>query len=285
MGERLRDKVAVITGSTSGIGKATAILFAQEGAHVVVNGRRADLGAQVVDEIRTAGGTAAYCHADVSQADDLKALVRFAIETYGQLDIMVNNAWSGKLGNVLEVSEEEWDYLQSVTLRAAFLGSKYALEEMVKNGGGAILNIASVHGVLASRRFAPYDAAKAGIINLTRSIAVDFGHQGIRCNAICPGLIIVESYEPWYNTNPERMRSTERIYPVGRPGYPIDIARAAVFLASEESSFITGHALMVDGGLTIQLQDSLASAVEHAVRDKLSSTQDVETTEPWRKTE
>jgi len=267
---RLANKVAVITGSTSGIGRTTAELFAQEGARVVVNGRRRELGEQVVEGIRAAGGTASFLHGDVTQSGQLEALIRFAIDTYGRLDILVNNAWSGRTGAVLEISEEEWDYLFAVLLKATFLGSKLAIPEMIKGGGGSIINIASVHGVLASRHYSSYDSAKAGVVNLTRSIAVDYGHQGIRCNAICPGWIITERTEKMVQEHPERLRSAELLYPIGRPGYTIDIAQAALFLASDESSFITGHALMVDGGLTIQLQDALASLVERTVRQELS---------------
>lgn len=267
---RLANKVAVITGSTGGIGRTTAELFAKEGAQVVVNGRRKELGEQVVEGIRAAGGTASFFHGDVTQSDQLEALIRFAVDTYGRLDILVNNAWSGRSGAVLDTSEEEWDYLLAVLLKASFLGSKLAIPEMIKGGGGAIINISSVHGLLGSHNYCAYDSAKAGVINLTRSIAIDYGHQGIRCNAICPGWIITERTEQWVQEHPKLLRNAEALYPVGRPGYTIDIAQAAVFLASDESSFITGHALVVDGGLTIQLQDAVAAMVERNVRQELA---------------
>ncbi|NLG48957.1 MAG: glucose 1-dehydrogenase [Chloroflexi bacterium] len=267
---RLANKVAVITGSTSGIGRATAELFAKEGAQVVVNGRRRELGEQVVEGIRAAGGTASFFYGDVTKSDQIEAMIRFAVDTYGRLDILVNNAWSGRSAAVLDLSEEEWDYLFAVLLKASFLGAKYAIPEMIKGGGGSIINISSVHGLLSSHNYCAYDSAKAGVINLSRSIAVDYGHQGIRCNAICPGWIITEQTEKWVKEHPEHLRSAEMLYPVGRPGYTIDIAQAALFLASDESSFITGHALVVDGGLTIQLQDGVASMVERTVRQRLS---------------
>lgn len=258
---RLQDRVAVITGSTSGIGRTTATLFAQEGARVVLNGRRRALGREVVEEIEAQGGVASYCYADVGKSDELRGLIQHAVDTYGRLDILMNNAWSGRLGSVLEIDEEEWDALLDVSLKATYLGSKFAIPEMIEGGGGVIINISSVHGVLAARNYAPYEAAKAGIINLTRQMAVDFGHDGIRVNAICPGWIIVNRTEEWVKEHPEAVRRAEVIYPVGRPGWPMDVAQAALFLASDASSFITGHALMVDGGLTIQLQDSLAELV------------------------
>ena len=266
MTRRLEAKVALITGSTSGIGKATALLFAREGARVVVNGRRQALGEEVAQEIRAAGGEASFFQADLSQSAQVRALINFAVTTYGGLDILMNNAWSGKLASVLDTEEPEWDAAMALIVKAVYLGCKYAIPEMIKGGGGVIISTSSVHGFMAGRRCAVYEAAKAGIINLTRSIAVDYGHQGIRANAICPGWIIVERAEEWVQKHPDRIRQAETLYPVGRPGRPIDVANAALFLASDESSFITGHALVVDGGLTIQLQDSVAVAVEEALR-------------------
>jgi NAD(P)-dependent dehydrogenase (short-subunit alcohol dehydrogenase family) len=269
MAGRLEGQVALITGSTSGIGRATAVLFAQEGARIVVNGRRRDLGEQVAAEIRSEGGDATYFPADIGRSAELRALVQFVLDTYGRIDILVNNAWSGKVGTVLEVEEDEWDRLFAVTLKATYLASKYALPDMLKRGKGVIVNLASVHGVLAAAGWAPYDAAKAGIINLTRQMAVDFGHQGIRVNAICPGWILLEGGEDRLHQHPDLARSVATQYPIGRPGRMVEVARAALFLASDESSFITGHALMVDGGLTIQLQDSLAHRVEDRLRKDL----------------
>jgi NAD(P)-dependent dehydrogenase (short-subunit alcohol dehydrogenase family) len=265
---RLAGKVAVITGSTSGIGRATAELFAQEGARVVVNGRRRELGQEVVAGIRAAGGEATYCYADVEVSTELRALIDDAVSTYGRLDVLMNNAYHVTQGSAVEIEEQDWDADMAVLLKAAYLGCKYAIPEMAKGGGGSIINISSVHGVLAARRYVTYETAKAGLINMTRQVAVDFGHQGIRVNAICPGWIIVNRTEEWVKGHPERIRHAEVIYPVGRPGWPIDIARAALFLASDESSFITGHALMVDGGLTAQLQDSLSHAVEQWAREE-----------------
>ena len=262
----LDGKVAVITGSTSGIGRATAALFAAEGAQVVVNGRREELGATLVDEIRSAGGDAAYFRADVRQADEVEALVRFATETYGRLDILMNNAFSRTQGSVLEVDEAMWDADMAILLKAIYMGCRCAIPEMVKGGGGSIINVASVHGLLAARRSATYEAAKGAIINLTRQMAVDFGPQGIRVNAICPGLVVVERTEGRFSS-PETLRRASVVYPLRRVGRPLDIARAALFLASEDSSFVTGHALVVDGGMTVQLQDSLAGVIDRYVRE------------------
>ena len=262
---RLQDRVAVITGSTSGIGRAAALLFAEEGARVVVSGRRVALGEAVVDEIRRTGGVASFCRADVSHREDIEALIQCAMDTYGQIDILMNNAWSGTYGSVVETTEEEWDAAMAVSLKAVYLGCKFAIPQMIARGQGAIVNTASVHGILGGRGYASYEAAKAGIINLTRQVAVEYGHQGIRANAVCPGWIVVERAKEDVREHPERVRRAEAIYPVGRPGYPIDVARAALFLASDESSFITGDALMVDGGLTIQLQESVVRVAEEVL--------------------
>lgn len=268
---KLDGKVAVVTGSTAGIGRAIAALFAAEGARVVVNGRRPAPGQAAVDEIRAAGGTATFHQADVSRGKDLHGLVACAVDVYGGLDILVNNAWSGRLGTVLDIDEDTWDNLFASTLKACFLGSKYALPHMIDAGGGVIINLSSVHGVLAARAFAPYDVAKAGIIQLTRSLAVDYGPRGVRVNAICPGLILTEYALEFLEEHPEYRRQTETVYPLQRPGLPIEVAKAALFLATEDSSFVTGHALMVDGGLTIQLQDSLAEALERKLRAEIAN--------------
>lgn len=268
---RLQDKVAVITGSTSGIGQATAKLFAEEGAKVVVNGRRRERGERIVAEIVAAGGQATFHGADVAQAEQVRALVAHAVQTYGRLDILMNNAFSspGRGGSIVDTPEHVWDGVMNVSLKAIYVACKEAIPVMIARGGGVILNTSSVHGLLATRHGAAYDTIKAGMINLTRQVAVDYGHQGIRCNAICPGLILVaDDLEAFAREHPGVMGQAEAIYPVGRPGYPADIAHAALFLASEEASFITGHALVVDGGLTIQLQDALAHHVEATLRER-----------------
>lgn len=268
MSGRLEGKVAVITGSTSGIGRASAELFAREGAAVMVSGRREELGEEVEEGIRAAGGRAAYCRADVGILADIENLIEATVSTFGRLDVLMNNAWRGANAAVVDLSEEDWDHGLRVGLKSVFWGCKRAIPHMIRGGGGSIINTSSVHGVLAARQRSPYEAFKAGMINLTRQIAVDYGHDGIRANCVCPGAIVVERSL----ADPERAAQRDRrcavIYPAGRVGYPIDVANAALFLASDESSFITGHPLMVDGGLTIQLQDSLSEAVaEHILRE------------------
>ena len=264
MPDRLRDRAAIITGSTSGIGRATAELFAEEGASVVINddgGQRAQ-GEEIAQGIIDRGGRAAYFQADVGSGADLQALVRHAVDTFGRLDILVNNAIAGRHAPLLEQDEAGWDRVFATSVKACFLGSKFAIPEMLKSGGGAIVSTSSVHGLLAGRGGPAYDSAKAAIINLTRQMAVEYGPQGIRVNAVCPGWILTERRSDWFDKNPDVVRRRQAVYPLGRQGFPREVAMAALFLVSDESSFVTGHALVVDGGLTAQLQDSAVIYVE-----------------------
>ena len=270
MGTRLDGKVAIITGSTSGIGRATAERFAQEGARVVINGFPPELGEQVAGDIQSQGGSAVYCRADVRQSEDLRQLVRCAVETFGRLDVLMNNAHCGHSTSVLDQEEQDWDEVFACSVRAAYLGSKFAIPEMIKAGGGAIINTSSVHGLLGGRGSSAYGAAKAALINLTRQMAVEYGSSGIRVNALCPGRILLQENLEWREKNREEERREKFVYPLGRPGNLSEVASAALFLASDESSFVTGHALVVDGGLTAQLQDAMAAHVEQGLRDELS---------------
>jgi len=285
MGTRLCGKTAIVTGSTSGIGRATAKLFAQEGANVVVVGRRAELGAQVVQEIWEDGGSARYVRTDVGVAADLENMVRAAVDTYGRLDILVNNAISfseGSVGSVLEMTVEGWDTVLRTSLTAIFLGSKFAIPEMIKAGGGAIINMSSVHGLTAGFGLASYNAVKGGMINLTRQMAMDFGKHNIRVNAICPGLILTDKeVGRWHDerTAPQfkyKELTTPVIYPLGRGGRPDEVAQACLFLASEASSFITGVALPVDGGLLIQEHEQLAIPLGDLFRETFAKEWGIE---------
>jgi NAD(P)-dependent dehydrogenase (short-subunit alcohol dehydrogenase family) len=259
---RLKDKVAIITGSAQGIGKGTAKLFASEGAKVVVADVNDEKGNETVGEIVSAGGTAAFVHADVEQEAAIQEMVRFAVERYGRIDVLMNNAYWSAYGNVVELASADWDRSVNTMVRAIYLGCKYAIPHMIEAGGGSIINIASVHGYLAAARSAAYEASKSAVINLSREIAVDFGPRGIRCNAICPGWIITERGEENLKRDPSRYEKAIQVYPVRRGGRPIDIAYGALYLASDESTFVTGTALVIDGGLTCWLQDSLAHHLE-----------------------
>ena len=254
---RLAGKVALITGAAQGIGKGTALLFAREGAKVAVVDIDAPNGRDTVAEIEAAGGEALFLERDVADQAQITAMVAETVERFGRLDVLFNNAYWTKYANVVELESADWDRSLNVMLKAVYLGCKYAIPEMTKNGGGSIISTSSVHGFLAAANSSAYEAAKAGVINLMREVAVSFGHQGIRANAICPGWIVTEKGEEHIRERPQLLDQAKAMYPVGRPGRPSDIGYAAVYLASDESSFVTGHTLVVDGGLTCQLQDSL----------------------------
>lgn len=248
----LSGKVALITGAAHGIGRATAHRLSAEGAAVVVADIQDDLGRAVVAEIEAAGGQAAYVHADVGIHEDVRTMIESVLDLYGRLDILVNNAYWTKAGSVVEISENDWDRAMNIMVKGIYLAGKYALPAMSQTGG-AIVNMGSVHSFTAWPNNAVYETAKAAVINLTRQMAIDGGPLGIRVNAVCPG---------WILSHPERvteelLRRSAQIYPLGRPGQPEEIAKAIHFLVSDEASFITGHALVVDGGLSIQLQDSV----------------------------
>ncbi|MFN8540711.1 MAG: SDR family oxidoreductase [Thermomicrobiales bacterium] len=203
---------------------------------------------------------------DVTSFEAVQALVEAAVATYGRLDVLVNNAYINRHGTVVDVSIDDWNISRSGMLDATFYGCKAAIPHLIAAGGGSIISLSSVHGYLAARNSAVYEASKASLINLMREVACDFGPQGIRANCICPGLIVTEVTNPRYEADPEWARFAAEIYPVRRYGRPDDIANAALFLASDESTFVTGHALVVDGGMTAQLQDDLAARIAEYVK-------------------
>jgi NAD(P)-dependent dehydrogenase (short-subunit alcohol dehydrogenase family) len=246
-------KVAIVTGAAHGIGRATAVLLAQRGARVIVADIQPEHGTAVANAICDAGGAARFVHADVGSHSDVEHLVEQTVNAWGRLDIVVNNAYWSKRGTVEELTEEEWDHGHDVMLKAVYLMGKYALPHLKRVGGGAIVNLASVHALGAHPRYPMYAAAKAGIVNLTRQMAVDYGPHNIRVNAVCPGWVITRP-DTW---NAETVRRGTAIYPLRRAGTPEEIASVVAFLASPRASFVTGHALVADGGLTAQLQDAL----------------------------
>ena len=264
---RLQGKVAIVTGAANGIGKRTARLFAAEGASVVVSDVQDELGQGVVERIRNDGGAATYVHADILQEEDLRQLVATAVETYGKLDILVNNAMVSGGSTAVETTAEAFDRGMAGMPRANFLACKYAIPEMIKAGGGSIISIASVHGLLPARRGLVYETGKSALANLCRQITVDYAPQGIRANVICPGG--VQSRLEDENPTPDtpQSRYTREIYPTRRLGWPVDIANACLFFASDESTWVTGQVLAVDGGLTAQLQDDLAFRLRDYLRE------------------
>jgi NAD(P)-dependent dehydrogenase (short-subunit alcohol dehydrogenase family) len=255
---RLHGKVAIVTGSANGIGKRTARRFAEEGAKVVVSDVQDELGQAVVERITQDGGTARYQRCDILQEEDIKALIQTAIETYGRLDILVNNAMVNAARTAVDATVEEFDRAMAGMPRANFLACKYAIPHMIEVGGGSIVCISSVHGILPATRGLGYEVGKGSLLNFVRQVSVDYAQHGVRVNAICPGYIQsrLEDEEPTPDT--PRARYNQQIYPARKFGWPLDIANAALFLASDEARFVTGQTLAVDGGLTTQLQDDLA---------------------------
>ncbi|MCU0642113.1 MAG: glucose 1-dehydrogenase [archaeon] len=252
---RLLNKVAVITGGNSGIGKATAILLAKEGAKVVISGRDLELGREVVDLIKKSGGKAAFIRADVSKEAEIKNLIDFAIRLYGRIDILFNNAGIELQKTVTETTEEELNSVLNVNLKGVFFGCKHVIPHLIKQGGGSIINTASIAGLVGSPGLAAYCASKGGVVLLTKQVALDFAKSGVRVNCVCPGATMTPMVERFVAKSPNPEKTFEdlaKMHPMGRMAKPEEIANAVLFLASDESSFITGQALAVDGGLTAQ---------------------------------
>lgn len=250
---KLAGKVAIITGAGSGIGRAAALLFAREGASIVAADIAVEPGEETAALIREAGGQALFVRTDVSNPSEVQAMVQTAVATYGRLDILFNNAGITIPATATDTSEEIWDKTIEVNLKSVMFGCKYAIPEMIKSGGGAIVNTASMLGLVASPRQAPYCAAKGGVVMLTKQIAADYARENIRVNCICPSEVNTPLHRRFIEESPDpeatRRALLARI-PLGRVAEPEEIAAAALFLASDDSSYITGVALPVDGGLT-----------------------------------
>jgi NAD(P)-dependent dehydrogenase (short-subunit alcohol dehydrogenase family) len=255
---RLEGQVAIVTGGAMGIGGATARRLAGDGARVLVADVEDDAAASNVQTIRQAGGTAEPLHVDVGTADGVRGMVEHAVGLWGRLDIVINNAYSFTgHGDAVELSEQDWDRAMDVGLKAMFRAAKYAVPHMRQTGGGSLVNLSSVHGLLVAPGYLVYETIKTAVIGLTRQMAAQYGPDGIRVNAVCPGHIVTERVRPQWDAHPDGLRFFEQQYPVRRTGKPVDIANAIGFLCSEDASFITGQALAVDGGLTLQLQENL----------------------------
>lgn len=250
---RLKDKVAVVTGAASGIGRATALLFAREGAKVVVADVLDESARGTADTIKKNRGEAVFVHTDVSRAQEVSDAIRSAVRNYGKLDILFNNAGiEGPSKNTADYPEDAFDKVISVNLKGVWLGMKYGIPEMLKNGGGSIINTASVAGLVGFQSSSAYCASKGGIIQLTKAAALEYAKNKIRVNAIAPGIIRTPMIERAFHGDPEMEKSMLQLEPIGRFGEPEEIASAALFLASDESSFVTGHVLAVDGAFVAQ---------------------------------
>lgn len=252
MAMRLSNKVAIITGSASGMGQAAAELFAREGASVVVTDISAEMGEATVRSIRNAGGRAIFVKANVADEDEVKQMVSVAIDAFGRVDVLYNNAgiMPSDDGSVTDLTEATWDRILDVNLKSAFLCSKYTIPQMMKQGKGSIINIASFVAFMGCT--VPqdaYTASKGGMLSLTKSFAVQYGRYGIRCNAICPGPIETPLLRTLWTSEEARDLRLNRI-PLGRFGEPQDIIYMALYLASDESSWTTGAWLVIDGGIS-----------------------------------
>lgn len=252
---KLAGKVAIVTGAGAGIGRATALLFAREGARVVVADHNANSGAETVALIRQGGGEAIFVQADVSVAADAEKMISTTLEAFGRLDILVNNAGIYAKGDTASTTEADWDRILDVNLKGAFLCSKYAIPAMKKTGGGVIVNVASEAGLVAIKNQVAYNVSKAGVIALTKSTAVDFAADHIRVNCICPGTTETPLVQAALakEADPARTRrALEESRPLNRLGRPEEIAAGILYLASDELGYATGAILSVDGGYTAQ---------------------------------
>lgn len=247
---KLADRVALVTGGASGLGRAAALLFAGEGARVVVGDVDAEGGQETVRQIEEAGGAARAVVADVTRAADVEAMVSQAVETFGRLDCAFNNAGiEGSVGTTtVEYDEEEWDRVINVDLKGVWLCMKYEIRHMLEQGSGAIVNTSSVAGLVGLRGSSPYVAAKHGVVGLTKTAALENAQQGIRVNAVCPGVFRTPLVERIIAKVPGREQEYMKAQPIGRLGRPEELAEVVVWLCSDAASFVTGHAFPVDGG-------------------------------------
>ncbi len=254
MSDKLAGKVALITGGNSGIGQATARLFSQEGAIVIIAARNADKGTAVVAEIESQGGQALFLACDVRQAADCQHVVDKTIEQFGQLDILFNNAGIVPLGTVPETSLDTWQAVWETNVSGTFYASRAALPHMIERGSGVIINNASDVGVVGARSIAVYSTTKGAIVQLTKSMALDHARQGIRVNAVCPGDTYVERWDARLSealTKEDYLQGLGDVLPMGRVGTVEEIAKGVLFLASDDSSYMTGQLLVLDGGNTV----------------------------------
>jgi NAD(P)-dependent dehydrogenase (short-subunit alcohol dehydrogenase family) len=248
----LKGKIALVTGGTSGIGRASVLAFAKEGAKVVVSGRNLERLRMTVRLVEKIGGEAIFVRCDVTERAEIEAMVNQCIKTYGRMDCALNNAGiDGSLfTRIIDYSEETWDQVIRVNLKGVWLCMKYEVSEMIKQEGGSIVNMSSTAGLVGSQiGNSAYVASKHGIVGLTKAVALEYAGQGIRVNAVCPAIIRTPMSERLLGGDPERERQIAAIQPIGRIGTPEEVAAAVVWLCSDAASYITGHALPIDGGL------------------------------------
>ena len=250
---KLKDKVAIVTGSSKGIGEGIARVFSQEGARVVVTCRTEDAGRKMADEFGAAEGKALFVKTDVKSSRDIREMIDITVATFGKLDILVNNAGYHLSKNVEETSDEEWEFIINTNLRSTFLCSKYAIPHLRKTRGN-IINISSMVGLVGQPNAGAYSATKGGQIAMTKNMAIDFAPDGIRVNVICPGWIQTPLVEDWFSQQKDPEAARKYIFgqhPLGRIGTSEECGKAALYLASDDAAFVTGIALNIDGGITL----------------------------------
>jgi NAD(P)-dependent dehydrogenase (short-subunit alcohol dehydrogenase family) len=253
MAELLKDKVALVTGAGSGIGRASALTFARAGARVVVADVVIAGGEETVRLIKAAGGEAIFVKADMAKAAEVEAMVNTAVAAFGRLDSAHNNAGiEGVTATTADYPEDDWERVININLKGVWLCMKYEIPQMLKQGGGAIVNTASGAGLVGVPRMPAYVASKHGVVGLTRTAALEYAKAGIRVNAVCPGVIQTPMVERVTSRRPGMIEKMIAAEPIGRIGKPEEIAEAAVWLCSEAASFVTGHAMSVDGGALAQ---------------------------------
>jgi NAD(P)-dependent dehydrogenase (short-subunit alcohol dehydrogenase family) len=249
MTSELEGKVGLVTGGTSGIGRETAVLFAKAGAKVVVAGRREVQGNETIEIVRAAGGDALFVKSDISKAADVETLIQKVVERFGRLDIAFNNAGvEGVQAPIVRQSEEDWDRTIAINLKGVWLSLKYEIRQMLKQGGGgAIVNMASIIGLIGTAGVAAYSASKHGVIGLTKTAALENAKSGIRINAVCPGFTETPMADRIFRA-PTVRKYVANCHPIGRFGRPAEIAEAVVWMCSDRASFMTGQSLVLDGG-------------------------------------
>jgi len=252
MSKELENKVALITGGTTGIGRDTAVLFAKEGARVVFSGRREVEGNETLNLVRAEGGDGLFVKSDASKSVEVESLVQKAVEKYGRLDVAFNNAGvEGKWVPLIEQTEENWDQVHGINLKGVWLSMKYEIRQMLKQGGGgAVVNMSSVAGLIGAAGAGVYVASKHGVLGLTKSAAIEYAPHGIRVNAVCPAVIETPMAERAFG-EPAVAKRMLSLHPLGRFGKPMEVAKAVLWLCSDKSSFTTGQYIGIDGGLLI----------------------------------
>ena len=249
----IQDSVAIVTGASSGIGRAAARRFAEEGARVVAADVDADGGSETVEAIRDAGGEATFVETDVSDRADVEAMVETAVDRYGGLDFAFNNAGiEGGNDSLVDQADDNWERVIDINLKGVFLGLRAEIPAMLDDGGGVIVNTSSIAGVVGFQGVSPYVASKHGVIGLTKTAALEYGREGVRVNAISPGVIETPMVDRAAAANPEMIEAVSEATPMGRVGDPEEIGDAAVWLCSDDASFVTGETLVIDGGYVSQ---------------------------------